>query len=78
MTIPYRFSGSLNTSQRKIACNLVCFPRLHFLPFSMSNQHSVNPLLAALKPENLSLCNYYEDGGKIFNIYAGLHDHFTN
>lgn len=77
-TIPFRFSGSLNTSQRKIASNLVMFPRMHFFPFSLSNQFTVSPLVSALKPENLSLSNYYEEGGKVFNIYAGVHDHFTN
>jgi hypothetical protein len=77
-TIPYRFSGSLNTSQRKIATNVVCFPRMHFLTFSMCNQFAVNPLVSALKPDNMSLPNYYGGGGKVFNVYAGIHDHLTS
>ena len=32
-TIPYRYKGDLNTSMRKIATNLVLFPRMHFLNF---------------------------------------------
>ena len=35
-TIPYRFKGDLNTSIRKIALNLVLFPRMHFLEFYQS------------------------------------------
>jgi hypothetical protein len=50
LTIPYRFSGSLNTNQRKIGVNLVLFPRVHFFPFSLSSQHGINPLAGALKP----------------------------
>lgn len=72
-TIPYRFSGGLNTSQRKIATNLVLFPRMHFLPFA----HSSN-LTAALKLDAISLTNYYSTGGKIFNIYAGVRDPLAN
>ena len=30
-SIPYRFKGDLNTSLRKMALNLVLFPRMHFL-----------------------------------------------
>jgi hypothetical protein len=68
-TIPFRFSGQLNTSQRKIATNLVLFPRIHFLPFANA------PSLAhALRPDALSLSNYYAQGGKVFNVYAGVHD----
>ena len=36
-TIPYRFKGDLNTSMRKIATNLVLFPRMHFLTFFQSH-----------------------------------------
>ncbi len=54
-TIPYRFGGCLNTNQRKIASNLVIFPRMHFFPFSISNEFTLSPLVSAFKPENLSL-----------------------
>jgi hypothetical protein len=72
-TIPLRFSGGLNTSQRKMASNLVLFPRMHFLPFAQANS-----LPAALRPDALSLSNYYAEGGKIFNIYAGVRDPFAS
>lgn len=35
-TIPFRFSGCLNTSQRKIITNTVIFSRMHFSTFSVS------------------------------------------
>ena len=30
-TIPFRFKGELNVSQRKLATNMDLFPRLHFM-----------------------------------------------
>ena len=44
ITRPYRFSGSLNTNQRKIATNLILFPRMHFMPFAASQEGSCTPL----------------------------------
>lgn len=72
-TIPFRFSGSLNTSQRKIATNLVLFPRLHFMPFATGSTPN-----AALKPDALSLSNFYLTGDKIFNTYMGVRDSFCS
>lgn len=48
-TIPFRFAGTLNTSQRKMATNIVLFPRMHFSTFSVSRRTS-NPLVSALAP----------------------------
>jgi hypothetical protein len=72
-TIPFRFSGPLNTSQRKIATNLVLFPRLHFMPFATAPS-----LRAALKPDALSLSNFYSVGDKAFTIYTGVRDSFCS
>lgn len=47
-TVPYRFKGDLNTCQRKIASNLVLFPRLHFLAFALSSRGAVRPISSAL------------------------------
>lgn len=46
-TIPFRFAGHLNTNQRKIANNLVLFPRMHFMPFLTAN--SATPLLSSFR-----------------------------
>lgn len=72
-TVPFRFSGSLNTSQRKIATNLVLFPRLHFMPFATGPT-----LTATLKPDSLSLSNFYSIGDKAFTIYTGVRDSFCS
>lgn len=72
-TVPFRFSGLLNTSQRKIATNLVPFPRLHFMPFATGPT-----LTAALKPDAVSLSNFYSVGDKAFTIYTGVRDCFCS
>ena len=72
-TIPFRFSGSLNTSQRKLATNLVLFPRMHFLPFA-----NAPTLAAAIKPEAISLTNFYAKGDKSFGVYSGIRDTFCS
>ena len=77
ITRPYRFSGSLNTNQRKIATNLILFPRMHFMPFATSQSGSCSPLQSALKPENLSLANYHR-GDNIFSFYTAVEDYFTS
>lgn len=37
VTCGYRFGGELNSSLRKVATNLICFPRLHFMLPSMTH-----------------------------------------
>jgi tubulin beta len=72
-TIPFRFSGQLNTSQRKIATNLVLFPRMHFLPFA-----NAPTLAAALKPDAISLTNFYAKDDKSFGVYTGVRDNMCS
>jgi len=38
ITAPYRFSGSLNSNQRKTCVNMVMFPRMKFMVSSFSNK----------------------------------------
>lgn len=54
-----RFGGNLNTSQRKIATNLILFPRIKFLYQTLGTQntglHINHYLINALNIENF-LC----------------------
>jgi hypothetical protein len=59
-TIPFRFKGDLNTSQRKMCMNLVMFPRMHFMPFARSTRGALNVLSSALNPKNCFLSNTIE------------------
>jgi hypothetical protein len=76
-TIPYCFSGDLNTSQRKLATNMVLFPRLHFLGLSQSTNSGQHLLSSALNQENCFFSNYFSKNPSlpIFNIYAGVRSH---
>lgn len=39
ITAPYRFSGKLNSNQRKTCVNMVMFPRMKFMVSSFSNRN---------------------------------------
>lgn len=73
-TIPYSFKGDLNTSQRKIATNIVLFPRLHFLAMSQSSHHGHNMLSSVLEQNNCFYSNYFSSNPNMpfFNIHAGV------
>ena len=58
-TVAYRFGGELNTNQRKLATNMVLFPRMHFLSFSNSRyKPGISPFVSALDPKNSFLSNF--------------------
>jgi len=79
-TIPFSFSGELNTSQRKLASNLVLFPRLHFLGFSQSTYGGQHMLSSALNQDNFFYSSYFSKNPSLplFNIYAGVRSHLAS
>jgi len=63
ITCPIRFRGLLNSNYRKMAVNLVPYPRLHFLTVSeapLSARHSPSPVLTvpAIVESLFDPCNY--------------------
>jgi hypothetical protein len=77
ISIPFRFKGNLNTSQRKICSNLVMFPRMHFVPFLRSPNNCMFPIESALSPKNCFLSNCLDNSPDscYFNLYAGVRTH---
>ena len=71
-TIPFRFKGDLNTSMRKMATNLVLFPRLHFLSFSQGRKTENRETSSPLSPINGFLTNSLNSSHSLFNVYAGI------
>lgn len=47
-TAPYRFSGSMNTNQRKMATNFLLFPRIKFISSIFSKQYEPDHMGSAL------------------------------
>jgi len=67
ITCPFRFRGLLNSNYRKMAVNLVPYPRLHFLTVSeapLSARHSPSPVLTvpAIVESLFDPCNYMTAG----------------
>jgi len=67
ITCPFRFRGLLNSSYRKMAVNLVPYPRFHFLTVSeapLSGRHSPAPVLTVpqIIDSVFDPCNYMLQG----------------
>jgi tubulin beta len=72
-TIPFRFAGELNTSQRKLACNLVMFPRMHFLTLAHSRaEESTTSAVFRAASCLLSLSMEEQPDMAIYNMHAGI------
>ena len=71
-TIPYRFKGDLNTSMRKIATNIVLFPRMHFLSLFQSKTTDNKETSSAFSPCNEFLSNNLNASKDIMTIYSGV------
>lgn len=80
-TAPYRFSGNLNTNQRKTCVNMVMYPRIHFMVSSFSEKkeryyHIEN----AFRDQNFSKLNFFANFPKtwgIFTIQVNCRDNFA-
>lgn len=75
-TIPFRYAGQLNTNQRKIATNLIMFPRMHFFTFALSSKNETDAIASSINPDNYLLSRYYTDSPqlKTFNLHVNASD----
>ena len=74
-TAPYRFSGVLNTNQRKRATSIVLFPRLKNILAGLSSPNSINYIESSFK-----LINRFsrrENYGRIYSSYIDVRDGFA-
>ena len=71
-TAPYRFSGSINTNQRKIATNFLLFPRIKYISSMLSKRYEPDYMSSALTFKHKFLSVPEKDEPRIFAMSAHI------